>query len=243
MKNLIGLFALLILSSCADNRFGVLTVNDDNRGPEAVEALTSMSDTGDNYTFYLGANGGSYTQSIPGIFELRSGFGANPFEGNLNGSNGVSGTNRLGGKSFLGFPVDLGVTRAITATSSISFSNQRILGSNASIYINLIIDSDCNGIFNSANDAIVAFAANINSNFSLQQSSILSGVYGGAIPGIAQGMPFSKLSGMCLINTILLDNGMPANKKMAGIMIVVGDSTKNANSDATFQVSNLDIRM
>ena len=194
---------------------------------------TDMEDLGNQFAYFYGANGASYQKSSPDDFILRTGTGANPQEGDLNGSD------RLGGKAFLGFPLTASSQIRLSENSVISFFNIRMNGSSDKIQLNLIVDGNCNGKFESQTDALVVFPVEANSYFVLDKNSPIAQVGQNKMNRFAIGDTFSSLFGKCLLNTEVFDLGMPKSKTIAGAMIVVGDGNKNEFSDASFRVFDI----
>jgi hypothetical protein len=75
----------------------------------------------------------------------------------------------------------------------------------------------------------------------LNQNSTVIGKYPasttikGVTPNVSK---LSNLVGKCILNADTQDNGMPWGKKMAGVLIVVGDSSGLMNN-TSFTISNM----
>lgn len=192
---------------------------------------TDMTLIASDGTASLIANNSIVQALSPTVFLMNSGTGATVGSSQL----GPNPNIRLGGKAFLGFPEYDGAV--ITTSSFIQFTRNTAVGA-AAMYFNLIVDSGCDGVFG-AGDAIVGFSSGTSLNVRLDQNSTVIGVYKGTISGIVANVSkLAQLSGMCIINADTQDNGMPWGKKMAGVLVVVGDSS-GALNNRSFQISNL----
>ena len=233
MKTGLIIILSLIIASCGKKSES--TVQGGTSNLNQSRSSTDMMNMGDDHAFFYGANGASIEKYAEDDFLLTSGAGVNGPKGELNQ------TQKLGGRSFLGYSNFSSTSLPLNAQSQISFFNVRSEGSIDSLELNLVIDGNCNGIFDSDADAVVGVKIIPNTYFSMSSNTVIESVTQGKMKGVAKGYPFSTLYGKCLINTELFDLNMPRNKKLAGILIVVGDGDKNSFSDVTFRIFDINI--
>jgi hypothetical protein len=191
------------------------TVVIESRNPviPTLDFTVDMDDLEDNYFFFAATNSASSSKTAIGTFEID---GAD-------------------GRAFLGFPTEVSEYYPLSSSSTLSFHSQRLLGNSNNLTLSLFVDAGCDGVFSPASDAIVSFSVTPNKTYTLDQSTPISTITNGSLPGISAGSPFSSLIGKCLINTEIVDVNYPANKKLAGLMIVIG-------SNVSYEISDVDIR-
>jgi hypothetical protein len=226
---LLGLMAAVLITGCA--KLPGISL------PKATQAIpnnTDMRVISADGTAAITPNNAIAQEVSPGVFLMNSGPGGTIGMSQL----GPNPTMRYGGKSFLGFPEYDRLP--ITTSSYISFTRTAIapVSKYNNMYFNLIVDSGCDGTFG-AGDAIVAFSTGNLLNVTLDQNSTVIGMFKGTIPGITLNVSkLANLAGKCIINADTQDNGMPWGKKMAGVLIVVGDSSGLMNN-TSFTISNM----
>jgi hypothetical protein len=213
----------------------------------------------------LGANGGRVTETSEGSYHLVSGPGAADQDHNeLVATPG--GSPRLGGKAFLGLTDAHMKPLADPAVFRISFTRS-FAETTTFQYFNLIVDGP--GVVNDrgGQGVLVAITPPQDtkgsivldpSTTSLATNPLIDGFYGGTIAGFnvdATGKELAKAAwpkafrlsdlfgkGLHLVNAVTKDEGTPQTKRLAGALIIVGDSTKSATSNHTVDLSELSWR-
>jgi hypothetical protein len=196
-------------------------------------------------------NGASIAESTSsrGVYVLSSGPGADEGESELVGSLYKSGY--LGGKAFLGLPHANG--KALTSNFRIAFNRtidsypQKITDPSTCMYFNLIVEGAVVHNGNGGTGVLVAATPTQGDSVILDGSSVINNISGGWI-GVDEyhkigkyQITIAELANMNVrfVNAETKDNGTPIGKKLAAVLIIVGDSAKGNMSNVVMTVSGV----